>query len=395
MTDQIPEKKLPLPLILVICGILIGINYNFRLWELGDNGLSLVSKTTPYWDFNNLWSGSRMALGGHVDWLFDPELYRQELRRTISEDIPNHEWSYPPSVLLIGIWLAKIPEFYAYILWTLGSILLLFAAVKTLKIPLMPSLAIVLSPAVFYNALYGQNAALTGALLLAGLTLAPRRPILAGICIGLLTIKPQLGILIPFLLIASGNWKTIWSAGLTTITLVVATGLAFGFDVWEGFFTQTQPLMRAIMEASHPQAYHTNATTIFVAARSLQLSLPVSYLIQGIGTLACIITAMRIWHKNYEIDHNIRVAITCVLTFLATPYAYTYDLVAVNAAIAIFYVLKPDLKYAPLFGLIWLFPVVNHSIAYNTHLNIGGVVLLGLLALMFINKNGGTLKQNL
>ena len=36
-----------------------------------------------------------------------------------------------------------------------------------------------------------------------------RRPVAAGVLIGLLTLKPQLGILFPVMLIASARWRVL------------------------------------------------------------------------------------------------------------------------------------------------------------------------------------------
>lgn len=379
------SKPLPLALILCVVGILLGISYHFRLWELDENGLSLVSKTTPYWDFNNLWFGSKLALEGHVDWLFEPDKYRAAMRDRISPDIPNHEWSYPPSLLLLGSPLAKLPELYAYILWTFGTVFALFLSVRTLKLPKTVTVAIILSPAVFYNSIYGQNGALIAALLIASLTLAPKKPVLAGICIGLLTVKPQFGILIPFILIASGNWKTIISASVTTIALVLITGFAYGFDTWSLFLSETQPLMKSIMEAPYLQPYQINAGTLFISMRAAGASLGLSYGVQMLASLTCLIYAIWIWRKNHQMDHKMRVAITCILIFLATPYAYTYDMVPIAVAIAIFYHLRPEMKWAPLLGLAWLFPLFNHIIVVRTYFNFGGLVLLIILGVMLYN----------
>ena len=95
--------------------------------------------------------------------------------------------------------------------------------------------AVLASPAVFINAMFGQNGALTAALLIGGL-LMPRRSglILAGILFGLLTIKPHLGILVPFCLIASRNWRACLSAPQSAAA-VLADGdrnLSSASDVW-------------------------------------------------------------------------------------------------------------------------------------------------------------------
>ena len=52
----------------------------------------------------------------------------------------------------------------------------------------------------------GQNGFLTAALIGGALGLLERRPALAGICLGLLTYKPQFGLLFPFVLIADRRW---------------------------------------------------------------------------------------------------------------------------------------------------------------------------------------------
>ena len=54
------------------------------------------------------------------------------------------------------------------------------------------------------NGLVGQNGFLTAALIDGTLYLMPVRPILAGICLGLLSYKPQYGLLFPLVLIAAG-----------------------------------------------------------------------------------------------------------------------------------------------------------------------------------------------
>ena len=71
------------------------------------------------------------------------------------------------------------------------------------------------APMAFINALVGQNGFLTAALIGGALYLIPVRPVLAGICLGLLTYKPQYGLLFPIVLIAAGHWRVFISAAVT------------------------------------------------------------------------------------------------------------------------------------------------------------------------------------
>lgn len=57
-----------------------------------------------------------------------------------------------------------------------------------------------------------------------------RRPLLAGLLVGLLTIKPQFGVLIPVLLIASGRWRVFTVATVTALALAAAAVMLFGMQ---------------------------------------------------------------------------------------------------------------------------------------------------------------------
>src|SRR5258707_15512486 len=68
------------------------------------------------------------------------------------------------------------------------------------------------------------------------LYLIPIRPVLAGICLGLLAYKPQFGLLFPIALIAAGHWRVFASAGMTAIAMYVLSWLAFGTERCLAFF---------------------------------------------------------------------------------------------------------------------------------------------------------------
>ncbi|MGZ9719232.1 glycosyltransferase family 87 protein [Rhizobium miluonense] len=340
-----------------------------------------MTNRLPYWDFTNLWGGAVMALKGNVAYLFDAEAYRRELRLLLSPLMQNQEWSYPPSMLLIGVPLAGLPIFIAYIIWTLGTLFLLFVATKPLGLVWWARVLIVVSPATMVDVIFGQNGALTTALLLSGLLLAPSRPIIAGILFGLLTVKPQLGVLVPFCLLASGNYRAFLSAGVTALLLVIATGLLFGFDVWPLFLTKTRPLMTAILEAPFPQGYQVNATTFFMLARSLGLGLAASYSLQMIFSIAAIATTLWLWRRKTVVDHRTKVCLTIVLTLIATPYGYSYDTIPMNVAVAYFFFTQRGLS-APL-GIAWLYPLYNQQIARQV-LPLGALIPTGLAVCMLI-----------
>lgn len=354
------RSSIGLATVIWLVGALIGLNYLRLGWTLDQNGLSVMTARLPYWDFTNLWGGGRLTLEGHVDYLFSPDVYRAALRSMLSPLMLDQEWSYPPSMLLVGAPLALLPILPAYLIWNVATLGFLYLVAGWLGLKRWQSFAILLSPPVLLSVMFGQNGALTASLLIGGLFLASSRPLLAGILFGLLTLKPHLGILVPFCLLAAGIYRAIASAALTTLAMVVATGSLFGLDVWAQFFNVTNPLMRTIMEAPYPQHYHMNAMTFFAMARSLGAGLTVSYSIQILVALVAIGLATWLWRGKYIADHRIKVAITGLLALAATPYGYTYDAVPLALAVAILaqYRLAP----IPLLAMGWLYPGLNHLI---------------------------------
>ncbi|MFP3386992.1 glycosyltransferase 87 family protein, partial [Tritonibacter sp. SIMBA_163] len=78
---------------------------------------------------------------------------------------------------------------------------------------------------------------------LGGLLLAPTRSLLGGLLLGLLTVKPHLGILVPFCLVAAGNYRAVASATFVSVAMVVLSGVLFGSEIWPLFFSETNPMM--------------------------------------------------------------------------------------------------------------------------------------------------------
>lgn len=339
--------------------LLTGTIYQIALWTPAADGFSSLSKGLPYWDFSNLWAGGRLALEGQVSVLFDVEAYRSTLRAWFGAGLPNQEWSYPPSILLIGVPLALLPLPVAYTVWTLGTLLCLFLTVRLLRFPVYLSLALLLSPAEAMNMMLGQNGALTAALLLGTFLLLPSRPVLAGILAGLLTIKPHLGLLIPICFLAAGQYRAILAAGVTATILVLLTALFWGGDVWTGFAYVTGPLMTAIMEADYPQTYHKNAMTVFIFARWIGFDVAGAYVFQAVVIIGCAALAAWLWRPASRMENRRRAVITTVLALVATPYGYSYDAIPLCIAVAFFYFTEPRLPRLALLPL-YLWPFFLH-----------------------------------
>lgn len=374
-------------LLCVAAGLVIALRYEIELWTFDDTGFSVLSDRLPYWDFSNLWAGSVMAREGHVGWLFDVEAYRDGLRAMFSPLLPNQEWSYPPSILWLGLPLSFLPLPVAYAVWTFGAIAALGLALRPLRLPRLALVAILTSPAVVTSAIFGQNGSLTAALLLGSLLTSMRAPVLSGLLAGLLTLKPHLGLLIPVVYLATANWRAFFTAAAASIALFAATGLAFGFQVWTGFVTVTSPLMAMILEAPYPQLYHANAMTFFILGRSIGLGVAAAYAYQALFSAIAVGAVAWLWRKP-DVDLGIKAALTALLALTATPYGYSYDAVPFSVAVvALFLSARTPNRY--LFCLLWFYPYFAHLPNFQG-IGVGvlapaGLALYGLLAV----KRGG------
>ena len=299
------------------------------LWELDAAGLSARVGKVPEWDFANLWAGARLALDGRIDALFDVAAFREAFAELARPEIEGREWSYPPTMLLVGAPFALLPLGTAYWLWHAVTVGLLALALRAAGLRGGWIAFLALSPAALGSLLLGQNGAFTAALLIGGLALVPTRPVLAGIAFGVLTVKPQLGLVVPLCLIACGAWRCFGAATLTAIGLALLAALAFGVEAWVGFLEATRPMMSAIMEAPAPQPYHVRSVNAFLLARMAGADLALGYAVQAACSAAAIAAAARLWRPDVAIEPGRRAALTAALAVLALPYGYTYDAIPI------------------------------------------------------------------
>jgi hypothetical protein len=289
--------------------------------------------------------------------LFDRAAYSDAIRALVGQPLWDHEWSYPPSVLLFAVPLSVLPLVVAYGLWTSGTLATLWAALRAGGMPSSVCLAVVTGPAALLSAWFGQNGALSGALLAGGLLMVGRRPVAAGVLLGLLSFKPHLGILLPVVFLASRDWRALGVTIATAAALIVVSGALFGFSTWAGFVNETEPLMRTIMEAPYPGLYQRIEVTIFVAARANGLGLPAAYAVQAIAAACCAVLVWRAWRQP-DIDSFARMAVTVALSLLASPYCYIYDMVALSAGIAAM-AWRDGWRMDPLLAVAWLWPCIQ------------------------------------
>jgi len=286
-------------------------------------------------DFINYWTGARLLLEGKVDAAYVHADYARELLRLWGGGVGLHEFSYPPSLFPFIAWTGALDYGWAIALWSLAGAAILLAAAYPISRKPGLALLILLSPAVVVCLDVGQNGLLTAGLLLGGLRLSDRRPLLGGILLGLATFKPQLGLLIPLALIAAGRWRVIAGAAASALALAGVSVMVAGVEAWRLYFTMEAPFQRLLLEQSTGM-FQTMMPSPFMAGRLIGLSLLQSYVFQGIATLAC--AGLVVWHfRRLRLERrafaplDILLLLTC--GFVASPYGFNYDMAGVSVAI--------------------------------------------------------------
>ncbi len=163
---------------------------------------------------------------------FSPALQFEKEKSIFGTETPFYGWHYPPVFLALAATLALMPYLLSLIIWQAASFALYLWNILSIakdRRALLPALAF---PAAFINLSHGQNGFLTAALIGGGLLLLDSSPIAAGILIGLLVYKPQFGLLIPLVLIASGRWRVFFAATVTALIVCAATYFAYGAETW-------------------------------------------------------------------------------------------------------------------------------------------------------------------
>jgi arabinofuranan 3-O-arabinosyltransferase len=281
-------------------------------------------------DFVNVVAAGRLALDGNAAAAYDWPTHKQAEVSAIGHDFDDYYgWHYPPTFLFIAAALATLP-FVAAAIVSLVATLAAYVAAMTGILGRTGIFVALGFPAALWNVTAGQNGFLTAALVGGALSLLERRPALAGICLGLLTYKPQFGLLFPLVLIADRRWLTIAVATAVALTLAALSWLAFGAASWQAFAHWLPITSHEILGEGH--ADFSRLQSLFGLIRAHGGSEPLAWTVQAIGSLAVAAGVTLLWRSRAPFD--LKAAALAAGALVVTPYVYMYDLVVLAVAVA-------------------------------------------------------------
>jgi Glycosyltransferase family 87 len=330
-------------------------------WLIVHHGLFFGVQPKPCNDFTWMWMSGAFAKSSNPLRVYDPSAW-STLWKTApgaGSCVPRYydtHFNYPPTYLLITYLLNRIAYPVSYLGWVIGTLLVYVAAVFAI-IPRSATIAAALSPCpIFVTVLLGQNAFLTAGLIGLFLIFLESRPLLAGTLLGLIIYKPQLGLIFPIALLASRNWCALMTATVTSLSLCLASSIAFGLQGWTSFFTSfSDPAHSVLFPGGAANPNDTLYGTLQWLGAAAWVSWP-SYLVVAIIVSWSVYA---VWAK--PVPFTLKAAILCIGVLMMTPYVLAYDYLTLVLAAA--YLVKdglatgflPGERTVMLVGLISLF----------------------------------------
>jgi hypothetical protein len=339
-----------------------------------------------------IWTWARFAVGHPAAEMYRPAILhvgQASLGLAAGEYYP---FAYPPSFLLLLWPMGLLTANAAYWVGLASSLPLYLWATVGGEWRSPTTLAALAAPTTAIAVASGQTSFLAGALLIGGFRLVARRPVLAGVLFGLLTYKPQLGLLVPFALTAARAWRCIAAAAATFLALVALSSAAFGPHIWPAWLFALPEFSNEVASAG-ARVLHLMPT---VRPTLLQIGAQptLAWLVQG---ASAILAAGIVWAAFRAGTTRLAAATLLVATFLATPYAFVYDMPIVATAV-LWLVIERD-REARSFGLgellvLTVAVVAPMTMPAQTHGRPLGLVSLILLLGMQVRAGRGGVTLN-
>lgn len=260
-------------------------------------------------------------------------------------------WSYPPPFDLVVAALATVPLPVAYVLFTGGTLAAYLAVLRRLSGDGFVMLLLMLMPVLLVNIRSGQNGFLTGALVGLFAILSLRGASKSGVPLGLMVIKPHLGIGLGVLLLLGRRWRELVLAVAVASGALLVSTLAFGSGIWPAFLSGAAEAS-GFLEAGAYRLYRM--TSVYASARSFGLPSDWALWLQGATALYGLLAVASGILWRWPTRHVLGVA--ALSTLMVSPYSYDYDLTILGIGLALVWaeVARSELARLGLLVGLWM-----------------------------------------
>ena len=286
-------------------GILFSLGTAWACW--------LVFQGARGVDFLSFWAAGRMVFGGHAYFVYDILAHRA-VEFTIAQPRGMLPFPYPPPFLFFVAPFAVPPFGAGFTLWLVATgALYVYGSTRFTQWPY--ALA---NPPLLLNSMIGQAGFLMSGIFMVGLSLIARRPLLAGIVLGLLVLKPQLALLLPFATIAGRKWLVVAGAAVSSSLLLLVALAVFGVSAYAGFLNIIPHYTSSLQASRWPW---NELVSPFALARFWGTPQTLALAIHAVVAIAAAAITTRAWW----LDLDEKIPVLAAATLLISPYIFTYD----------------------------------------------------------------------
>ena len=293
-------------------------------------------RPTPGQDWMVFDTAVRAWARGDIPLLLDGPRFTAALNQThaawLQTPLVFHPWIYPPYTLLLVVPLAALGWPATYVTFQAASFAFMLVGLWQWRprgaLTAAFLAGVVLCPATAFTLGAGQNSFFSAGLVLSGFALLKRRPVLAGICLGLLAFKPQLALLVPVAVAATGAWGAFLAAGATVAALLLASLVVPGIPLWRGWLH---------LFLSGDPAFHQWVNEGRIYGQSVFTNLRLLGLPDGAANAgqygAIVLAGACVWRAfRGGLGHAQKLAVLMVAMTLAAPHLGNYDAILTGIA---------------------------------------------------------------
>ncbi|WP_426611773.1 glycosyltransferase family 87 protein [Bradyrhizobium sp. McL0616] len=262
-------------------------------------------------------------------------------------------WTYPPQFDLLLAPFALLPGWAAYFVFTTITLTAYLMTLRTIAGNNFALVLVIFFPAIAITIAGGQNGLLTAALIGLLCISAERRPVLAGLALGVMVIKPHLAIAAGVYILLTRRWPAVLMAAAVVVASSLICTLVFGPQIWMAWLGSIREAAGYLEEGRY-QLFRM----ISAYAALYQAGLPAAGAFWGqiaMAGLALVAVALAVARGP---SPRFALGVVAVASVMISPYAYDYDLPIVGIGLAL---LLPDLaslasprERGAIYGLILL-----------------------------------------
>jgi alpha-1,2-mannosyltransferase len=329
-------------------------------------------------DFLSFWTAGRLALAGHAGDAWNLALIGRAEHAAVT--MPADQvlaFFYPPTFLLLCLPFAVLPYLPAFFAFVAAQTAVLVWLLRRILPASFGLVAVLGFPGLLLNAATGQNGFVSAACLAVPVIWLERRPVLAGVALSGLVVKPHFALCVPVALLAARRWRALFACGGMALGWLVLAWMVLGTEAYRGFLASL-PAVRDALE-NHAEDW-AKLQSVFTAVRVFGAPLGFAYAAQIVLAAGVIVVlALLAWRRPGAGAEGAALAAAAVL---CTPHVLDYDLAVVGVPLAWLAAQPGWLPWEKsAAGVAFLWPMVGRVVTL-AHVPLGPVILLGLFLLV-------------